>query len=65
MKPAQLQSNVLEASVSDLETQLKSAIRDIPDFPKPERWTAPYLQYSPGWWRSFVPEEAKDVVAVN
>lgn len=46
------------------EEALKSS-RDIPDFSKPERWTAPYLQYSPGWWRSFVPEEAKDVVAVN
>lgn len=26
---------------------------DVPDYPKPSGWTAPYPQYTPGWWRKF------------
>ena len=35
---------------------------DVPEYTFPENWSAPYKQYTPGWWRVFVPEEAKDVV---
>ena len=30
---------------------------DVPDFKKPEKWTAPYSMYTPGWWRVFYPQQ--------
>jgi hypothetical protein len=28
---------------------------ELPDFKKPEKWTAPYSMYTPGWWKLFYP----------
>jgi hypothetical protein len=25
------------------------------EFKKPEKWTAPYSMYTPGWWKLFYP----------
>ena len=27
----------------------------VPEFKKPEKWTAPYAPYAPGWWNVFMP----------
>ncbi len=27
----------------------------VPDFKKPEKWTAPYSPYSKDWWSVFLP----------
>ncbi len=27
----------------------------LPEFKKPEKWTAPYAMYTPGWWEKFYP----------
>lgn len=27
----------------------------LPEFKKPEKWTAPYAMYTPGWWENFYP----------
>ncbi len=29
----------------------------VPQYPKPEKWTAPYSPYSPGWWEVFLPDQ--------
>lgn len=28
----------------------------IGDLPKPDKWTAPYSRYAPGWWEVFMPK---------
>eukprot|EP00983_Pelagomonas_calceolata_P063016 1147544-Pelagomonas_calceolata.AAC.2 len=28
----------------------------VPEFKKPEKWTAPYPGYTPGWWEKFIPQ---------
>ncbi|WIA27997.1 hypothetical protein OEZ86_010585 [Tetradesmus obliquus] len=32
-----------------------SAGEALPEFKKPEKWTAPYAMYSPKWWEKFYP----------
>eukprot|EP00882_Tetradesmus_deserticola_P004462 GHRQ01004707.1.p1 GENE.GHRQ01004707.1~~GHRQ01004707.1.p1 ORF type:complete len:211 (+),score=90.42 GHRQ01004707.1:121-753(+) len=32
-----------------------SAGEPLPEFKKPEKWTAPYAMYSPRWWEKFYP----------
>jgi hypothetical protein len=27
----------------------------LPEFKKPEKWTAPYGAYAPRWWETFFP----------
>jgi len=29
----------------------------VPEFQKPEKWTAPYPGYTPGWWEKFYPKQ--------
>lgn len=29
----------------------------LPEFKKPEKWTAPYAMYTPGWWEKFYPKQ--------
>jgi len=43
-------------------TKIMSSTGDVPEFEFPSNWSAPYMQYTQGWWRVFVPDEAKDVV---
>ncbi len=31
----------------------------VPEFAPPQRWTAPYSAYAPGWWERFLPPAAK------
>ncbi|GAX86126.1 hypothetical protein CEUSTIGMA_g13539.t1 [Chlamydomonas eustigma] len=31
----------------------------VPEFRRPEKWTAPYSPYTPGWWNAFIPSTQK------
>jgi len=47
---------VLKVDLSSLsEAEVMSAGDELPDFKKPEKWTAPYSMYTPGWWKLFYP----------
>lgn len=47
---------VLKVDLSALsEAEVMSAGDELPDFKKPEKWTAPYSMYTPGWWKLFYP----------
>lgn len=49
---------VLQLDLSDVpESEIKKSMGSIPEFKKPEKWTAPYSSYSYGWWKVFYPEE--------
>jgi len=47
---------VLKVDLSALsKDEVMSAGDELPDFKKPEKWTAPYSMYTPGWWKLFYP----------
>jgi hypothetical protein len=32
----------------------------VPEFKRPEKWTAPYSPYTPGWWNTFIPSSTQE-----
>lgn len=47
---------VLKVDLSALsKDEVMAAGEELPDFKKPEKWTAPYSMYTPGWWKLFYP----------
>lgn len=46
------------SSMSDAE--VLSAGEELPEFKKPEKWTAPYSMYAPYWWKVFYPSNSNN-----
>jgi hypothetical protein len=47
---------VLKVDLSALSLDVVMAAgEELPEFKKPEKWTAPYSMYTPGWWKLFYP----------
>mmetsp|Transcript_17900 Transcript_17900/g.45117 ORF Transcript_17900/g.45117 Transcript_17900/m.45117 type:complete len:212 (-) Transcript_17900:483-1118(-) len=44
----------LPESMSDSEVLAVGG--QVPEFPAPAKWTAPYARYTPGWWEVFFPK---------
>jgi hypothetical protein len=39
------------------EAEVMAKGEALPEFKKPEKWTAPYSMYAPGWWEVFYPQQ--------
>ncbi|KXZ49840.1 hypothetical protein GPECTOR_19g291 [Gonium pectorale] len=49
---------VLKIDLKDLsDAEVLAAGGEVPDFPAPAKWTAPYARYTPGWWKAFYPPQ--------
>ena len=46
---------VIEVSLPGMTAaQVGTSTQDVPKFPPPQNWTAPYVPYAWGWWNRFM-----------
>ena len=46
---------VIEVSLPGMTAaQVGTSTQEVPKFPPPQNWTAPYVPYAWGWWNRFM-----------